>query len=134
MTKEERKIYDRHRYLKNKEKVKKRSKQYRLDNKENLHEYHKQYNQDNKEKRRKYHAEWRLKNIDKRKQYYLDNKEKFNRYGVLWAKEKYHSDSLYKFKMCLRGRTRKAFKSKSWRKRGSTEKLLGCDYETAFNH
>ena len=31
-------------------------------------------------------------------------------------------------------RTLQAFKQKSWKKNGSTEKLLGCDWKTAMNH
>ena len=103
----------------NKEKKKQYDKQYRLDNKERISEQQKQ---------------WRLDNKEYNKQWYQDNKEKKNAYSKQYQKEQYNSDPLFKFKNNCRNRTFEAFKSKSWRKNGSTEKLLGCDYETAMNH
>jgi len=108
MTKEKKNAYD---------------KQWRLDNKERVNEYHKQYRLDNKEKKNAYDKQWRL-----------DNKEKVNEYNKQYCMERYNSEPLFKFKMNCRARTYKAFKVKSWRKNGSTEKLLGCDYKTAMNH
>ena len=117
-------------YLDNKEKINEQSKQYRLDNKEKINEQSKQYYLDNKERSKEYYLDNKEKKNEQSKQYYLDNKEKIN----LYTFKRYHSDPLYKFKQNYRCRTRKAFKVKSWRKNGSTEKLLGCDYKTAMNH
>ena len=108
MTKEEQKAYRKQYRLDNKEKIKEQSKQYKLDNKEKIKEQSKQYN--------------------------LDNKEKIRERTRRWEKERYHSDPLFKFKTICRSRTVIAFKQKSWRKNSGTEKLLGCDYETAMNH
>ena len=130
MNKEERKAYNKQYNLDNKERVlekqkqwyqdnKEYHKQYRLDNKERISEQQKQYNLDNKEKQKEYQKQWRLDNKEWRKQY---------------QKERYHSDPLFKFKDNCRCRTRQAFKRKSWKKNGGTEKLLGCDWKTAMNH
>jgi hypothetical protein len=117
-------------HLDNKEKVNGRSKQWRLDNKEEIQEYQKQYYLDNKEERTAYNKQYNLDNKEYFKQYRLDNKEEMRRY----ENKRYHSDPLYKFKDNCRTRTYQAFKAKSWRKNGGTEKLLGCDWKTAMNH
>jgi len=132
--KEERKAYKKQYYLDNKEQIK----QYRLDNKEKISEKEKQYYQNNKEKYNAYTKQYYLDNKEQiseqkkpyRKQYYQNNKERVSQY----KKERYHSDPLFKFKLNCRSRTYQAFKQKSWRKNGSTEKLLGCDWKTAMNH
>tara|TARA_B110000503_G_scaffold80718_1_gene123582 strand:+ start:47 stop:562 length:516 start_codon:yes stop_codon:yes gene_type:complete len=99
------------------------NKQYRLDNKERTKEYQKQWYLDNKEKANGRSKQWRL-----------DNKENLKEYNKQYGNERYNSDPLYKFKRVCRSRTYQAFKTKSWSKNGSTEKLLGCDYKTAMNH
>ena len=123
MNKEEIKEYQKQWYQNNKEKQKAYRKQYYLDNKERVLEESKQYYLDNKEKKKEY-----------KKQYCLDNKEKIRERTRRWENERYHSDPLFKFKTICRSRTRQAFKRKSWKKNGITEKLLGCDYKTAMNH
>eukprot|EP00918_Siedleckia_nematoides_P069808 GHVU01152209.1.p1 GENE.GHVU01152209.1~~GHVU01152209.1.p1 ORF type:complete len:213 (+),score=29.54 GHVU01152209.1:2558-3196(+) len=150
--------------MKNKEKQKEYQKQYRLDNKERIKEYKKQWRLDNKEKQKEYQKQYRLDNkeriLEESKQYYLDNKERVLEYAEQYRldnkerikeykkqyrldnkekrkqyrNERYNSDPLYKFKLNCRSRTYKAFKQKSWKKNGGTEKLLGCDYQTAMNH
>ena len=119
MTKEEKKAYKKQWNLDNKEKRKETNKQWYLDNKEKRKEYLKKYALDNKEEIQEYKKQW-----------HLDNKESINNK----RRKRYHSDPLYKFKRNCRNRTHKAFKVKSWRKNGSTEKLLGCDWKTAMNH
>ena len=98
--------------------------------KEEKKEYDKQHYLDNREKKRQYY----LDNIESRKQYKLDNKEKISKTRRKYEKERMISDPLFKFKRICRIRTWNAFQRKSWRKNGSTEKLLGCDYKTAMNH
>jgi|TARA_B110000914_G_scaffold179202_1_gene161153 hypothetical protein len=128
--KEKRKETNKQWYLDNKEKRKEYLKKYALDNKEEIQEYKKQWHLDNKEKANGRSKQWRLDNKEYKKQWHLDNKESINNK----RRKRYHSDPLYKFKRNCRNRTHKAFKVKSWRKNGSTEKLLGCDWKTAMNH
>jgi hypothetical protein len=109
---EKRKEYIKQWRLANKERVDKNRKEYYLDNKERLDEWRKQYNK-----------EWYLKNKKIRLKYWREH-----------YKMRYNSDPLYKLKRNLRSRTRNAFKKKSWIKEGGTEKLLGCDWETAMKH
>jgi hypothetical protein len=116
---ERKKVTDKQYYQNNKEKISEKGKRWYHDNKEKKRAYDKQYYSDNREKRKAYH-----------KQYRLDNREKKRAY----QNKKYHSDPLFKFKEVCRSRAYMAFKRKSWRKNGSTEKLLGCDWETAMNH
>lgn len=121
--KEKQKEYQKQWYQDNKERILEQTKQYRLDNKEKISERKKQYRLDNKERIKEY-----------QKEYNLDNKERIREQSNQYQKEQYHSDPLFKFKMNCRSRTRQAFKQKSWKKNGGTEKLLGCDYKTAMNH
>ena len=121
--KEKQKEYQKQWYQDNKERILEQTKQYRLDNKEKISERKKQYRLDNKERIKEY-----------QKEYNLDNKERIREQSNQYQKEQYHSDPLFKFKMNCRSRTGTAFKKKSWRKNGGTEKLLGCDWKTAMNH
>jgi hypothetical protein len=141
MNKEKKKQYDKQYRLDNKERVLEKQKQWRLDNKE----YQKQYRLDNKEEIKQYYLDnkerikqYNLNNKEKKnaysKQYRLDNKEQIREQSNQYRKERYHSDPLFKFKKNCRCRTVKAFKQKSWKKNGGTEKLLGCDWKTAMNH
>ena len=134
MNKEERKAYNKQYRLDNIERIKQynldnkeKRKQWRLDNKEQLSEYDKQYRLDNKERIKEYQKEYD-------KQWRLDNKERILEKNKQYQNKQYHSDPLFKFKMNCRSRTRQAFKQKSWKKNGGTEKLLGCDWKTAMNH
>lgn len=108
--------------------------QWREDNKEHIKEYQAQWKQDNPEYKKEYNAQWYKDNKERRKeygaQYYQDNKERKKEY----QKERYHSDPLYRMKDILRGRTNTAFKAKGWKKDSSTQKMLGCDWETLKIH
>jgi hypothetical protein len=135
MTKKE---YNRQYYLKNKESLLKKNKQYRVDNKEKILEYKKQYYLDNKEGIIKKTIQYQKDNEEKfkgwKRKYKKKNWENILEYNKEYNKNRYHTDSLHKFKISLRNRTYKIFKSKSWKKGGDTQKLLGCDWETAMKH
>ena len=64
------------------------------------------------------------------KKYQKNNRKKLNKKSI----ERYHSDSMHKMKVLIRNRTGNAFKLKGWSKDSSTYEMLGCDWETAFNH
>jgi hypothetical protein len=142
MNKEERKAYNKQYNLDNKEKISERKKvsdkQYNLDNKEKKKQYNKKWNQDNKEYRKQYRLDnkERIKEYKKEwnKQWYQNNKEQILEQRNQYRKERYYSDPVFKFKRICRCRTLQAFKQKSWKKNGGTEKLLGCDWKTAMNH
>ena len=75
--------YNRESYLKNKEKISEKSKEYRLKNKEKISERKKEYRLKNKEKISEKDKEYRLKNkekiSEKAKEYRLKNKEKISK-------------------------------------------------------
>ena len=135
MTKKE---YNRQYYLKNKESLLKKHKQYRVDNKEKISEQVKQYYLDNKEGIIKRTIQYQKDNEEKfkgwKRKYKKKNWENILEYNKEYNKNRYHTDPLHKLKINIRNRTYKAFKAKSWIKNGGTEKLLGCDWETAMNH
>ena len=100
MTKEEKKIYN---------------KKYYLENKEQLSANHKIYNQENKEKV-----------AAQRKIYYQENKEKVNEYKV-----NYHNyNPIRRLRSRLRARVGMFFKYKGYKKKNSTEKILGANWKT----
>jgi len=82
----------------------------------------KDYYQNNKEKLKENMKEYS-------KEYRENNKEKINEY----CRKRREKDPLFKMISNLRNRTRQAFKAKKWNKNG-TEKMLGCDWETAHKH
>lgn len=83
-----------------------------------------------KEKRKKYKENWLINNETYSSEYNKKNRSKINKR----KRNRLKTDHLFKMKTNLRKRTSKAFKNWFWEKDGSTEKLLGCDYKTAFNH
>ena len=162
--KEYQKEYGKEHYLKNKEKKllqqkdwykknKDKKKEYYLSNRDTRLKQMTEYRESNKEQISLKNKEWREKNkdeirqrdkqyyldnkdviLEKKKQYYLDNKDVILDNNYKHWKKRMKSDPLFKFKSSLRKRTYNAFKKKSWIKGGGTEKLLGCDWETAMKH
>ena len=121
--------------------VKEYKKEYRKNNKEYNKEYCKEYYENNKEKRKEYYKEWFKNNKEYRKEYYKNNKEKVKEYKSKnkekinkRIRERKQSEPLFKMKSNLRARTSRAFKVKSCKKNTSTEKMLGCNFETAHKH
>lgn len=113
------------------------SKKYRKKIKNKLKDYYEKYNAQNieyiKEYRRKYYKENKqyFKNYNKNNsKTYIKDKNKTNTY----LKNKRKSDPMFKMKSYLRNRTCAAFKFHSWKKGGSTEKLLGADYKIVHKH
>ena len=136
MNKEKKREYNRQYYLKNKESLLKKHKQYRADNEEQISENRKQYYLDNKEGIIKKTIQYQKDNQEKfkgwKRKYKKKNWENILEYNKEYNKNRYHADPLHKLKINLRNRTYKIFKTKSWIKGGSSEKLLGCDWETAM--
>ncbi len=66
------------------------------------------------------------------------NKEKINRKVRASRKEKYDArvkiDSLFKFKVSLRGLIRQSFKRGGWAKGSTTQDILGVSFEEAWKH
>jgi hypothetical protein len=149
MTKEETKIYKKKYYLENKEQLSANHKIYNQENKERLSAYWKKYNQENKEERKiynkkyyqenkekiaehqkiynkKYHQENKEKIAEYQKIYYQENKEKVNEYKVNY----HNSNPIRRLRSRLRGRVGMFFKYKGYKKKNSTEKILGANWKT----
>ena len=153
---EQRKIY----YQENKEKIKIASNMFYKENKEKIAEYHKihnqdkkeeikiynkKYNQENKEKKAEYQKIYYQENKEKvrlrQKTYYQENKEKLSEKQKIYNQEnkdiinkkknKYNNSSpIRKIKTRLRGRLRKFFIYKGYKKKNSTEGILGANWKT----
>jgi len=91
---------DRNYYLKNKDKIKERSK------------------------------EWAINNKDKQKEYYKDylklNRDKVNEYKNNWSKKRRNKDSLYKLKQTIRSRIYLSLIYNKVKKNKKTTHYLGC--------
>jgi len=108
-------------------------------------DWEKKYALLNKEKIKKRQKEWRLKTIDIRKkqakEYQLKNKEKIKKYLKEWSKrpevvkrrnkrfkERRKTDPYFRMKLSLRGRLMSFVYRGRAKKMVSTNKLIGCDW------
>lgn len=123
---------------KNKEKIKEQIKEWSQKNKYKIAEHKKIYRQTNKERLSEYKKKWCEANNEKKriqdKLYRQKNKDVLIEYNKNYTNNRKKIDPLFKLKCNLRVRTCAAFKSKNWSKNSKTQKLLGSDYKTVFNH
>jgi hypothetical protein len=134
------------------EKAREKARRYYWNNREARLKYARENQKDNSE----YQKEWFQKNKDKvrarKKQYKLDNPElvkaqkaKHDKAYRLKNPEAFkktqkkaylrkRKNPLERFKYSVRARTYQAFKRNYWIKNSGSEKLLGCDWETAIKH
>ena len=154
MTKEEKKEYDKKRYLENKDKLLERMKKYKIENKDVISQYNKKYSVENKDviaermkkwrldhlgETAKYNKEYQFKNKDEivehAKEYRLENAVRIAEYNKKYGlenrdkilenrKERYHSDIQFKLALLLRNRLKLALKNNY--KKGSAIRDLGC--------
>ena len=131
--KENKRIRDRERYLRNKEKINEQHKIYREKNKEKYKEYNKKYHSDNKEQIRKRKENNYLINkekiLAKHKIWYINNKEKVLEYNKQYFNDRVKNDELFKFKDKIRRLIRQSFKKNNYKKNSKTETILGLSFE-----
>ncbi len=147
MTKEEKKEYDRQRYLLNKETIKEQTKQYQKNNKEKTKQKTRRYYKNNTEKvklqNKKYYSENKTTLNEKRKTYLETNdvkikaqqkeyrklnKEKLKNKLNLYRKERIASDPLYRLTSNIRGLIKNSIKQKNFKKNSKTIEILGCSF------
>lgn len=119
---------------KNKEKENNRKEKWAINNPNKIKKSSKKYRDNNKNYFKEYRIKYEAKNKErivlKNKKYRENNKELINeKYN-----KRYTNDDLFKFTVSIRARTRQAFKSKSWKKNGNTESLIGCSFQDAIKH
>ena len=110
----------------NKEKVAAQRKIYLQENKQEKALYFKKYYLENKEISKKYYQENKEEKAEYQKIYYQENKEKVNEYRVNY----FNSHPIRKLRSRLRSRTNSFFKYKGYKKKTSTEKILGANWKT----
>lgn len=117
---------------------KEQQKQYSKRNKEKLKEYKKDYYQKNKEKLNNKSRIYRQNNIDRLKQYEKEykqrKKEHYREYFKEYNRKRKETDEMYKIVCQTRNTILKSFKRKKYTKDNNTKKILGCDFETFYNH
>jgi hypothetical protein len=128
--KEKLKITSKEFYKKNKEKRNLQNKKYYQENKEKCNAQKKMYRQKNKEQLSAQQKIYRQKNKEKiaeiQKKYQQENKEKIN----AWKNNYNNSNPVRKLRSRLRSRVRKFFYYKGYKKKNSTEKILGANWKT----
>jgi len=133
----QRKIY----YQEKKEEIKEISKKYYEENKEKIALHQKIYNQENKEEKALYYKKYYLENKEISKKYYQENKEKKAEYQKIYYQENkekvneykvnYHNyNPIRRLRSRLRARVGMFFKYKGYKKKNSTEKILGANWKT----
>ncbi len=156
-TEEERKIAQKlagkRYYENNKDKVKKRSKNWIKNNPEKTKDYQLIYYENNKEillkkvkersvntkeEKKKYDEEYYKMNkktiLKKNKIYVKNNRDNINKTKNIWKKNRRLENPLYKLKDNLSSLTYQAFKSNGYIKDSKTEQILGCSYEELKNY
>lgn len=74
---------------------------------------------------------------ENKKQYYINKTAQWRKNNPDCRKKEYcniKSDPFKYFRKLVRNRISQSFYSKSWNKNTKAEKILGCDYNTAFKH
>lgn len=109
---------------------------------EYLSEYNKKYYEDNKEelinKKRQYQKDNADKIKEYRKIYEENNKERIRarhtNYLRTYTKERKAKDPLFKMALQVRGLISGSFTRRGYTKKSHTYEILGCDYDTFYNH
>ena len=128
-------------------------KQYYEENKDSIYEYQKKYREENSEKIKEYMETYRIENSEiikeKRKQYYEENKELINernkkyvqehieerrKYREKYRKDRFEKDPLFKITVNIRHLISNSLRKQGFTKKSRTYKILGCDYDTFYNH
>lgn len=134
--KEEKKQKSREYYYKNKEKRKEYSKKYFKENFDNLKNKKREYYNCNKqyviERQLKYYQEHKEERLQYYKQYRSkkENKEKINNY----IKKRKETNNLYRYSTRIRRLIKISISKMGYTKKSKTYQILGCDFETAYNH
>ena len=158
-TKEEKKEYDRKRYLEKKEEIKERVKEYSDDNKEKIKEYQKEYYEEHKEKIKEYkninkdkikkyqkeqskkyreHNKEKLK--EKKKEYNILNKEKIKEYQKEYRqnnkekrnikqKDRKTKNPIFRLSCNIRSILYNIINKKGYIKKSKSHEIIGCSYD-----
>lgn len=97
-----------------------KSKVYYSDNKESI------LSKVDKDRKRKYDLEYR-------KKYVSNNRDKVNE-SQRKTYSKYKDEPIRKLVSNVRARIRASFTVKRWNKNNTTKEILGCDFNTLYNH
>lgn len=124
----------------NKEKVKNYKANYYNENQEKIKEYKADYYKNNKDKITKKFKAYYDENQERLIQYQKDykkveeNKEKIRATKKKYKDNKIQTDELFKMTEQLRNMIRWSFYRKGYAKKGRTKDIIGCDYDTFYNH
>ena len=132
MTKEEYKLKRHLYYLKNRDKIIKKVKEYSENNKEKILKRAKEYRDTHKEKIASYKKEYykiNKENISKyKKEYASKNRDKLNNYHKEYQSKRLHNDDLHKFKQQVRHLIYLSFRRYSSKKTLKSEEIIGCNF------
>lgn len=114
------------------------NKEWRERNPEQYSNYQKEYYQKNRKRKLAREKESRDKNKDAirkiRRDYYKENSDKIKKRNYAYKKRRLKSDPVYYCAELCRRRISKCLQEKGFLKRGSTGKMLGCDWDQLKEH
>lgn len=118
----------------NVEKFRERDRQYAETHKEQIAKHYKEWRKANAERLAEYNKRYRAENADeisrKRKIKDRENRKKITQYYL----NKRATDPLFKLSTQVRGLIRISLKKRGYSKDTHTYEILGCDYETLWQH
>jgi hypothetical protein len=132
--KDKQKEHERKYYVKNKDKIRERTRKYREENKDKQKEHEREYYVKNGDKIRKDKNKYREENKDKlrerERKYREENKDKMRED----RNKRYKKDPNFKLGSLIRGRIREALKNNNIKKTSKSAELLGCSILEAREH
>lgn len=138
-------------YINNREQKKEYSKRYYYENRQEKNDYSKEYYKKNYDILKKKQQESYLKNKDyilkRQQEYYINHKEERKEYYKKYRKkpenkikinnyikQRKKEDKLYEFSNRIRHLIKRSISKMGYTKKSKTYQILGCDFETVYNH
>lgn len=86
------------------------------------------------EKQHKYYKENKKIMLQRKKEYADSHKEELRKYHTKYVYNRRKNDDIFRFKSQIRHLINQSFRRQGKQKKGKTEKIVGCDFETLYNY
>ena len=72
--------------------------------------------------------------LQRKKEYADSHKEELRKYHTKYVYNRRKNDDIFRFKSQIRHLINQSFRRQGKQKKGKTEKIVGCDFETLYNY
>lgn len=86
------------------------------------------------EKQHKYYKENQEMMLKRKKEYAKNHKEQLREYHTKYVNNRRKKDDIFHFKSQIRHLINQSFRRQGKQKKGKTERIIGCDFQTLYNH